>query len=212
VVVPVGQICPGSPCCCTDRMLTAPPPSAMSAVTTPTHRSQMGMGARCATHHGRARSGRGRRKLRPGATRVITDTPGRSYGVAAGAAIGAGRDAGTTLRIRSASRIPADRQQPASRVPGARDRGADRGVGARRRARRPVVVRVVVGLGHRGAVTRGSAEQENIPNRYVWTANSGGRLADRRCCAGTGARRNGCSAARRSAWLERPEHRVCCGW
>jgi hypothetical protein len=61
------------------------------------------------------------------ATRVITDTPGRTYGFAAGAAIGAGRDAGTTLRIRSANGIAGDRQQPAARVPGAGDRRVDQG-------------------------------------------------------------------------------------
>jgi hypothetical protein len=65
------------------------------------------------------------------------------------------------------------------------DRGADPGVGGRRCVQRSIVVRVVVGLGHRSAVTRGSAEQEKIPNRYVWGADSRGRCGDLRRERGT---------------------------
>lgn len=96
--------------------------SSVSAVATTPNRSPVWMGDRATTHPGSARSGRGRRKVRPNATRVITDTPGRSHGFAAGA-VGAGRDAGTALGICSAGRIPTDRQRPATRVPEARDRG-----------------------------------------------------------------------------------------
>jgi hypothetical protein len=55
---------------------------------------------------------------------------------------------------------------------------------ARRRARRPVVVRVVVGLGQWGAPKTGAAAAEKTPNRYVWGSDSRGRCGDVRRAGG----------------------------
>jgi len=95
--------------------------------------------------------------------------------------------------VRMAQEVtPGDRQRPADKVVWREIGEQIGGVGARRRVQRMVVVRIVVGLGHQGARRTGSVEQEKIPNRYVWGADSRGRSGDLRR---EGRRQNGSDCA-----------------